>query len=108
MNPLEPQELLRLRRYLSIKHHIKGRLRLAFAPEIVRWVPGAQLGRLQEFLGGIAGVLEVRLNLAARSAVLGYDPVRIPPELLSALIEGSETEAAEALQRLVFNHSLDR
>ena len=100
MKRFDPSELLELRRYLSIKHHVKGRLRVVFSPALLERVPRVEPGRVQGLLSDMPGVREVRFNLPARSAVVNYDPAQIPPRVLVDLIEGDDSEAAEALERL--------
>lgn len=99
-NYSDPNELLQLRRYIAIKHHVTGRIRFVFSPRLLERVPRAETGRLRELMSGIQGVREVRLNLPARSVVVHYDPIRIPPRLLADLIEGDEKAAAQALKTL--------
>nr|MBS0020420.1 cation transporter [Gammaproteobacteria bacterium] len=100
MNYSDSRELLQLRPYFSIKHHVNGRIRIVFSAGLLEKVPRAETGQLRELMNGIQGVREVRLNLPARSVVVHYDPTRIPPRVLADLIEGDERAAVQALQTL--------
>lgn len=91
--------LARLRRYLQVKHHIPGRIRvvydqrLAAAPEVRELVRNH--GELPP------GVRGVRLNLLAMSVVIEYDPARIQPGLLEELATTAcDDRAARIVQEL--------
>ncbi|MGF1614629.1 MAG: hypothetical protein ACFCVA_12170 [Gammaproteobacteria bacterium] len=96
----DPSELLQLRAYLSIKHHVAGRIRVVFSTALLDSIPRTEAGRLQDLLSGMRGVREVRLNLPARSVVVSYDPAQIPAQLLVDLIEGDDRVATKALKTL--------
>lgn len=104
----DTSELLQLRPYLSIKHHVAGRIRIVFSAGLLEKVPRAETERLQELMSSIRGVREVRLNLAARSAVVSYDPAQIAPRVLVDLLEGDERAALQALKTLASRSRLGK
>lgn len=100
MNYTDLGELLQLRPYFTVKHHVTGRIRVVFSARLLEKIPHADTGQLREFLSDIRGVREVRLNLPARSVVVSYDPLQIASKVLVDLIEGDEKAAAQALKAL--------
>jgi hypothetical protein len=89
-------QLHALRRHIDIVHHIPGRVRLRLGL--------ALLGRLDEVDGtlfkrvvaALDGIRDVRVNAAALSVVIQYEPARIPPALWHTLTEGEDSQV-EAL-----------
>ncbi len=74
--------LMDCRDYLSVAHHIPGRLRLRFSlavladPRAMDLLASARAACLPPALRG------VRVNAPARSVVIEYDPAVIAPDLL--------------------------
>lgn len=87
--------IAQLRRYISVKHHIPGRIRIKFNPKIAMDKQALQIARQQKKLP--PGVNNTRLNLAARSVVIEYDPQRIAPEILEELATTKDDVRASAL-----------
>jgi len=89
--------LASLRRHLTVKHHIPGRIRLVFSPTLPA-VPEIQ-AVLQSRGSLPAGVSGMRINAPARSVVIEYDPKRIAPELLEELAATRDDERAAHIVR---------
>ena len=92
--------LAQLRDKLTVKHHIPGRLRLKFAASLLAdpraLAVAANPPPLPE------GVRSVDINLIARTMLLEYDPARIDPDRLQALVEAaSDDRAAEIARELL-------
>ncbi len=87
--------IAKLRRYIGVKHHIPGRLRIKFDPKIVMDKQALQLAREHHELP--PGVHDTRINLAARSVIIEYDPKRIAPEILEQLATTKDDIQASAL-----------
>jgi hypothetical protein len=71
-------DVLGLAQHAEIAHHIPGRIRLKIrlsGVELVQKIDGESL------LRSIPGVLNVKINSLARSAVIEYDPKLIPSNL---------------------------
>jgi len=91
--------LARLRNYLTIKHHIPGRIRIKFAPGILAEPLARELMQSRPALP--PGVRDVRLNAAAWSVVIEYDARHIPPAMLEELLHAADdARAAELLAEL--------
>jgi hypothetical protein len=93
-------DLLALRRGLDIVHQVPGRIRLRLGPEIWAWATSLGLDATSAgaWLGGsglsaVAGVTGARLNAAAASLVIEYDPDRLDQEWWETLILGEDDEA---------------
>jgi len=93
-------ELLTLRRGLGIVHHVPGRIRLRLGPVIWDWAQGLGLDSTKASawlseagLGAVTGVRGARLNAAAASLVIEYDPQRLDPAWWETLVLGEDEEA---------------
>lgn len=95
MTPTAPtlqQAVLEFRRFLSIVHHVTGRVRLRLDPRALDvWPHGSRsaLGFPFERLEGIRGV---RVNAAALSVAIEYDPRVISPTLWDTLVRGDDDQ----------------
>ncbi len=96
------EELRRYLRDVRIVHHIRGRIRLKLefrvrAPDF----PHARTRGLQPLLDRIPGVRSVELNLLARSCTVHYDAAHIPERAWRDLLDGTESDAAAILERIL-------
>ncbi len=91
--------LAAMRRHLRVKHHIPGRIRVAFEPSLLT-VPGIQAAMQTQ--GNLpSGVFSVRVNPIARSVVIVYDPLRIDPGQLEELaVTQDDGRAAQIVREL--------
>jgi hypothetical protein len=101
MHPFDMARLLQLRRQLIVVHHIRGRIRLRLGPALFGQIPELSRQGLQDFLASLKGIGDLRLNPAAKSVVIEYDPERFPPELWDTLVEGDDTDVERLLSMLV-------
>jgi len=95
----DPAVLLGLRRHLSIIHHLAGRIRLRLGPGL--WMGASEFDRtqLQRLLEALEGIRAVRVNRAAASVVIEYDPIHLPPGDWETLVRGDPVAAGELLDR---------
>lgn len=90
-----------LRPYLSVAHHIPGRLRLRVSPKILGSGIRVDLASAEALLRSMKGVADLRINKAVGSVVIDYRPGELAPDLWERLLAGSpETVAAELDARL--------
>lgn len=89
-------DLMSLRRYVSIAHHVPGRLRLKFNPA-VRSDP--RFDALRNAEAPFPGVQATRINTMARSMVIEYD-ARIPQKEIAGLFNGDEEAARDSFGRI--------
>ena len=86
------QVLLALAPHTTIAHHLPGRIRLKVSLSGVGSLQKTDLGNLVK---QIPGILNVRINPAALSAIVEYDPRRLDPELWENL-SGRRNQAKQA------------
>lgn len=94
--------LTRLAPYLSIAHHVPGRIRLKLDEAAIGDPQLRAAGeRLRAALAGLRGLRSIRLNVLARSCIVEYDNGVIPDEAWPDLLAGRDTRAAETLFALL-------
>ncbi len=96
-SPLAPLAALtdllsRLRRHLSIAHQVPGRVRLRVGLGALAEVQARPIESGVSDLKRYRGVTETRVNLAARSAVISYDPKVIPDTFWPRCLSVPEAE----------------
>lgn len=94
------EEIARWRPHLSIVHHVVGRIRLRYGPAVLRQLPDIQDKQAERLLLVIEGIEDVRVNTAAASVIIEYDPRVIEPDTWIVLFQGTEDEAARVIRRL--------
>lgn len=88
---------LGLRRYVSIAHHVPGRIRLKLSLAALAKLPEADLAPFLDLLKRIRGIGLTRINRPALSVVVEYDPNVITPSTWSRLLQGDADEVTEIL-----------
>jgi hypothetical protein len=99
--PLPTDLLLELRRHLRIVHQVPGRIRFRIAATLLDRSNGIDLGSMKGTLVRIHGLRDVRVNPAAATVVIEYDPASLPPALWETLVNGGDQEAGAAIDRLL-------
>ncbi|MFV0347268.1 MAG: hypothetical protein ACK5JO_01685 [Halodesulfovibrio sp.] len=96
--------LAKLRRHLSIKHHIPGRLRLRFSKSVL--ADPAAVAVIKAPPAKPKAVFKADLNLMAQSVTIEYDAQIIPPDLLNELLGAPDdiasAKALETLHQLLY------
>jgi hypothetical protein len=95
------QGFLALRGHLRIVHHVPGRVRLRLGSGLLEAADAVARSSLAGWLETVDGIRGLRLNLAAASVIIEYDPQRLPPEAWKTLVNGSDEAALALLQTLV-------
>jgi len=98
---LSIDQMLELRRHLAIVHQVPGRVRLRVTPSLFTRMRGIDTGSLQGALAALQGIRDIRVNPAAATVVIEYDPARLHPRTWEALVGGSEAEARRAIEGLL-------
>ncbi|ADD68898.1 conserved hypothetical protein [Denitrovibrio acetiphilus DSM 12809] len=88
------EDLLNLKKYISVVHHVDGRIRLKVNPAIMKDPLSKKLG---EISGSLPGVLDKRINMMAKSVVLRYDPSVVPPQDMQALLGSPDIEVSKKI-----------
>lgn len=87
-----------LRRHVAVVHHVPGRIRLRIGASILAAGSGIDTAALRHLLDSMTGIIDVRMNAAAASLAIQYDPKSIPPADWETLLQG-EAELVHALVR---------
>ncbi|MBT0778771.1 hypothetical protein [Paracoccus sp. pheM1] len=89
---------LHLRRHVTVAHHVAGRIRLKLAPAALRDMPSADPAPFLDLLRRLP-VRIARLNPAALSVVVEYDPQVIGAADWQVILNGGAAEIAATLNR---------
>lgn len=89
-----------LRRFVSIAHHVPGRIRLKLDMRALAHLPKVDPAPFVALVDRVKGVRATRVNAAALSVVVEYDPALIAPPVWGQLL----SEAPEAAERLLVAH----
>jgi hypothetical protein len=86
--------------HLEIAHHIPGRIRLRISSSGIESLQGIDLA---SHVNQIPGILSVRVNPLALSAIVEYDPERLDPELWKALagLKDRPEQTKDVIGRLI-------
>lgn len=92
---------LDLRRFLSIAHHVPGRIRIKFDLAGLRHLPNVEPAPFLNLARRIRGVNGTRVNARALSVVVDYDTSVIAEPVWQRLLVGEPNEVEEILARHV-------
>lgn len=91
------EDLLAVKKYISVAHHVDGRIRLKVDPAVMK-DPVSK--KLNDISSNLPGVLDTRVNIMAKSVVIRYDPNIIDPVTFEKLITTKDADTCkEILQR---------
>lgn len=93
-------EILKLRQWVQIGHHIPGRIRLKYSHGILSALAQFKSDEVIATLEKVKAFKSHKLNLATGSLLIEYDAQLIEPKLLDALFSDSEAEARDACDQL--------
>lgn len=91
---------LGLRRFVSIAHHVPGRIRLKLDMTALAHLPKVDPTPFVALVDRIKGVKATRVNKAALSVVVDYDPALIAPPIWPQLLSAEP----EAVARILAAH----
>ncbi len=98
MNNTFLDELYQLKGYLSVKHHIPGRIRLKFDLAIVNKI--GHFLHLKKQINESPIVKHYQVNLLTGSILLEYSQTQIPPEIIDQMFAGDEINSRLAYQKI--------
>ncbi|MFS8037173.1 hypothetical protein ACI7BZ_09455 [Xanthobacter sp. AM11] len=88
---------LHLRRFVSIAHHVPGRIRLRLDMAALAHLPKVDPAPFVDLVRRIRGVIATRVNAAALCVVVDYDARLIPPADWQHLLAGTPEEVERIL-----------
>lgn len=97
---MDDRTILTARKHIRIAHHIPGRIRLRFQPNILSDLPQFTAAEGKSLLSRFAGILDVRVNASALSAIVSYDRSKLPSCLWEKLINGTRQQAEDAVAEM--------
>lgn len=86
-----------LRKYLSIKHNLPGRIRIKFSLDIMKDPEALKLAQSPPDMPD--AVKETKVNIFSRTLLLEYDADLVPPSLLEELITTEDDDRAAEIVR---------
>lgn len=95
----DARTLISLRTRVVIVHHLPGRIRLRARSFSRHELPRLRRGALRTLLDRLDFIRNVRVNPAAASAVIDYDPLRLPAAHWETLLRGEEIAATDLLEQ---------
>lgn len=98
---MSSDSLMSLRRYVTIAHHIPGRIRLRFNNKLIASLGKAKLSALDDYCGPGHSLHSYSLNAATGSLLLEYDAKRLSPKLIAQLFGDDDEQAELALTELL-------
>jgi len=87
-----------VRPMLRVAHHLPGRIRIAVSPKALGLKPAVDPASVERLLGGLRGIRSVRINRAAGSVVIDYDPAIFSEASWTFLLSGDKDAVARDLQ----------
>ena len=93
-------DLLTLRRFVEVAHHIPGRLRLRFSSKLVASLSQGKLRQLDAYCSPEGYLRRYQINSETGSIVLEYDAAAIHPQILNQLFGQDGEQAQQALVQL--------
>jgi hypothetical protein len=99
---MDANTLLQLREYLSVAHHIPGRIRIKLKPKILTDPSALKLASSLDFSSWDNGnrppaIINTRLNLKVGSLIIDYDSSMVSPRLLGELFSTPDAGRMEEL-----------
>ena len=93
-------DLLTLRRFVEVAHHIPGRLRLRFSNKLIASLSQGKLKQLDADCHPEGYLRRYQINSDSGSIVLEYDAAAIRPQILNQLFGHDGEQAQQALEQL--------
>lgn len=91
---------LKLRKWVSIGHHIPGRVRLKYKLGIVAQLASYRSDEIEQAIASVPAFKNYKINTATGSIVIEYDPSCIQPSTIDALFSDSAADAEQACYSL--------
>ncbi|ACK51824.1 conserved hypothetical protein [Methylocella silvestris BL2] len=91
--------ILDQRRFLTIAHHVPGRIRIKFDMTALARLPNIDPAPFADLIKRIRGVKTMRINAAALTLVVDYDCAEIPSPIWARLLVADKAEIEEIFAR---------
>ncbi|SDI97628.1 hypothetical protein SAMN04488540_104132 [Ferrimonas sediminum] len=94
-------EVLKLRQWVHVAHHIPGRIRLKFNSTLITQMARFKAEKAMEQATQFPPLKRYQLNTSSNSLILEYDHGVIQPDLLDQLFSPCEQQASNACTTLI-------
>ena len=74
--------------YLSLLHHIKGRIRVRVCPSIKKEKGDVSIEEINRLALHVKGIKSLKINTLIGTVLIEYDPLILPPSLFDDLVKG--------------------
>jgi len=98
---------LKLRRWVTLSHHIPGRMRLKYKMGIMLHLATFKTSDIENTLASVPAFKHYKLNKETGSILIEYDATMITPHLIEALFSASEEDAKQAAYQIAENLNMD-
>lgn len=98
---------LKLRSWVSVAHHIPGRIRLKYKLGIIMHLARFNADSIEQALADIPAFHHYKLNRTTGSIVIEYNAQLINPELLEAIFSDDDKTAEQACFQLADSLNLE-
>lgn len=98
---------LNLRKWVSVGHHIPGRIRLKYKLGLIAKLASYRTKEIEQTIADIPAFKHYKLNAATGSIVIEYDAHVVSTESINALFSASDTEAEQACYAIAKQLKLD-
>jgi hypothetical protein len=91
---------LKLRKWVSIGHHIPGRIRLKYKLGIIAQLARFRNKEIEQAIASVPAFKNYKINASTGSILIEYDTASIQPSTIDALFSDSVVEAEQACYTL--------
>lgn len=89
-------QALKLRKWVSVGHHIPGRIRLKYKLGIVAHLASFKSESIEEAIASVPAFKSYKVNKATGSILIEYDAKAVEPQYIADLFSDSEQVAEQA------------
>ncbi len=100
-------KFLQLRSWVTINHHIPGRVRLKYKLGIVAHLAALRAKDIELTIASVPAFKNYKLNSATGSILIEYDADVINPKWIEAIFSRSKTDAEQACYLIAESLNLD-
>ncbi|CAM3059976.1 HMA2 domain-containing protein [Moritella viscosa] len=101
------KKALKIRRWLTLAHHIPGRIRLKYKMGIMTHLVTIKVTDIEQALADIPAFKNYKINSDTGSILVEYDAGIIKPEFINQLFSESEIDVQQAYLNIAASLKMD-
>ncbi|QUM83029.1 cation transporter [Moritella sp. 5] len=101
------KKALKIRRWLTLAHHIPGRIRLKYKMGIMAHLVTIKVTDIEQALADIPAFKNYKINSDTGSILIEYDAGIIKPEFINQLFSESEVDVQQAYLNIAASLKMD-